>query len=379
LGSKSRTETSRASGARIGAGALGAGLAKTALTALLSSAPRWHYEDGLVAMALAAHARASDDRAAEQAALNPLASLIGADGSISGYREDEYNLDQINPGKNLFALLESTGERRFGQALDRLRGQLERQPRTPSGGFWHKLIYPNQMWLDGLYMAQPFAALYARHAGRSADYDDIAVQFELMERGARDQDSGLLRHAWDESRAQPWADPATGKSPNVWGRAMGWFAMALVDTLEHFPATHPRRPSLLAILQRTAKAILDSQDPSGMWYQLPALPREPGNYLESSCSAMFAYALAKASRLGFLDGPIWNETARRALDGIRSRAISVDYDGSLHLEGTCAVAGLGGKPYRDGSIAYYLGEPVRRDDFKGLGPLILACLELEVS
>lgn len=356
---------------------LAVGLASTIARGKGAFSVSWHYEEGLAAMALDVAGVALDRPDLCDLALGAVAALIGPDGEISGYREDEYNLDQINPGKNLFRLLEVSGEGKYESALHALRGQLERQPRCPGGGYWHKKIYPNQMWLDGLYMAQPFLARYAARFGRSADFDEVIRQFSIMEKAATDPSTGLLRHAWDESRSMPWADPATGRSPHAWGRAMGWFMMALVDSYEYYPDAHPGKNALAGIMGRVYRAVLDAQDAeSGLWWQVMDQAGRPGNYLEASASAMFCYALAKAARLSVLPRDEALAAARKAMAGIRARLVSVDPDGSTHLESVCAVAGLGGSPYRDGSFEYYVNERRARDDYKGTGPCLLAALEL---
>jgi unsaturated rhamnogalacturonyl hydrolase len=339
---------------------------------------RWHYEDGVLLKAFEAAYRRWGDPGYLDAVRRWGESAVSPDGNIVSYRRDEYNLDQVNPGKVLFFLLDETGDARYRAALDSLRSQLRSQPRTKAGGFWHKKIYPYQMWLDGLYMQGPFYAEYAGRYGPADDFDDVAAQFELMESRARDGATGLLRHAWDESRAQAWADPDTGRSPHFWSRAMGWYGMALVDALDFMPAGHPGRTSLIAILARYAEAARACQDPgSGMWYQVLDQGFRAGNYLETSGSAMFAYALAKAARMAYLPAEPYRLVAEAGRRGIAERMVGAGPDGLPSLGSICSVAGLGGVPYRDGSFAYYVGEPVVYDDYKGLGPFILASLELE--
>ncbi|HYH56320.1 MAG TPA: glycoside hydrolase family 88 protein, partial [Anseongella sp.] len=254
-----------------------------------------------------------------------------------------------------------------------------KHPRTKEGGFWHKKIYEWQMWLDGLYMGAPFYAEYARTFGEKTAFDDIARQFMLMERHSRDAETGLLYHGWDESGEQRWADPETGRSPHFWGRAMGWFGMALVDVLDHFPETHPQRDSLEAILTRLAAAIQASRDPeTGLWFQVLDRPEGKGNYPEASASCMFVYTLAKGVRKGYLPGS-YLKTARSGYENILSRFISKAGRGLINLEGTVSVSGLGGDPYRDGSYEYYLSEPVVANDPKGVGAFILAASEMDLA
>ena len=368
-------ETGPASALRPGREA-GLALGRSVLGAYAPGKASWHYEHGLLFMALRAAGEEWGDGAMAAEASRLAGSLIRADGSIEGYREDEHNLDQVNPGKNLFDLPDPDG--RFRAALSRLDAQLASQPRTASGGFWHKRIYPDQMWLDGLYMAQPFRTRYAIEYGRPEYLDDVAAQFALVESKARDPRTGLLYHAWDESRRQLWANPETGCSPHFWGRAMGWFSMALVDCLELFPAGHPGSGVLGAILRRLAAAIAAVRDPgSGLWYQVLDQGGREGNYLEASASSMFAYSLAKALRLGLLPPAEYGSLASRALEAATAAFLLPAGPGRARLTGTCSVAGLGGVPYRDGSYEYYVREPRKDDDYKGVGPFVLASIEYE--
>ena len=334
---------------------------------------KWHYEHGLVIKAIAAidEPRFNDiDRCWVD-------HFVTATGKIRTYRAGDYNLDQINPGKLLFPIQRCTGEERYTAAIHLLHQQMTRQPRNPSGGYWHKKIYPNQMWLDGIYMAEPFLAEYAATFAHPELFDDITHQFILMENHARDPRTGLLYHGWDESKTQRWANPDTGCSPNFWGRAIGWYLMALVDVLDFLPTNHPNHPIMLEILHRLAVALIRYQDSvSGLWYQVVDLPERQGNYREASVSAMLAYGFAKAVRNGWLPAE-YLSAARRAYHGLLENMIRVDAHGALTLEGTCSVAGLGGEVYRDGSFEYYVNEPITANDFKGVGPFILASLELE--
>jgi unsaturated rhamnogalacturonyl hydrolase len=238
------------------------------------------------------------------------------------------------------------------------------------------------MWLDGLYMAGPFYAQYISEFGVPGDLDDVIHQFVLMESKARDEKTGLLYHAWDESRRQLWANPDTGCSPHFWGRAVGWYCMALVDTLDFIAETRQKdRAVLLTIANRLTAPVLACQDKeSGLWYQILDQKGRENNYPETSASSMFVYFLLKMIRIGavpVMDIPLVKDAALKAYKGLAARMLTEDDDGELHLRGTCKVAGLGGKPYRDGSYEYYVNEPVAVDDFKGVGPFILASLERE--
>ncbi|OHD79150.1 MAG: hypothetical protein A3J97_01245 [Spirochaetes bacterium RIFOXYC1_FULL_54_7] len=346
---------------------------------------RWHYEDGLVLQSIYKLGRTHDCRDYLDWVQSMMDARIREDGSIDSYREEDYNLDQINPGKLLFELYQGTGELKYRIALETLRGQLRNQPRTASGGFWHKKIYPHQMWLDGLYMQGPFYARYAREFGSSEDWNDLLSQLVLVEKHTRDPRTGLLHHAWDESRKQLWAKPGTGCSPHFWGRAMGWYCMALVDILDFLPSTEDYnhwRITLTDITLRLSRAVRGVQDPaSSLWFQILDQGARERNYLESSASAMFVYFLFKAARKAYLppeEIPLALEVAWSGYHALVQRMISRDESGELHLGGICSVAGLGGTPYRDGSFDYYVREPVVQDDFKGIGSFILAALEAEL-
>ncbi|MDR1108908.1 MAG: glycoside hydrolase family 88 protein [Spirochaetaceae bacterium] len=341
---------------------------------------RWHYEHGLVLQSIFAVGERAGNEEYGCWVKTMYDAVISDDGVISGYREEEYNLDQINPGKTLFSLYKTFGEEKYRAAIERLYTQLTRQPRTKTNGFWHKKIYPWQMWLDGLYMQGPFYAQYTAEYGAAGNFDDLVHQFVLMESKARDDASGLLYHAWDEARAQVWADPRTGCSPHFWGRAMGWFCMALVDALDYIPPSRKEATEVLkAMARRMVAPILKYQDKqSGLWYQILDRGQSEKNYPESSVSAMFVYFLFKLLRTGVLteDQSFVQDAALAGYAGLLAHQVSEDASG-LHLRGICKVAGLGGNPYRDGSYEYYVNEPVAVDDFKGIGPFILASLERE--
>ncbi|MBN2086047.1 MAG: glycoside hydrolase family 88 protein [Anaerolineales bacterium] len=340
---------------------------------------RWHYEEGLVVKALADTAAVTGDDRLDRFVRDWVDLWVTPDGDIRTYRMEEFNLDQVSPGRLLFPVLRQTGEPRYRKAIERLREQLRRQPRTRSGGFWHKQIYPHQMWLDGMYMAGPFYAEYASLFGDGAAFDDIAAQVALIEKHTRDPKTGLLYHGWDESRQQRWASPESGCSPNFWGRGMGWFAMAIVDLLDYFPPGHGGRLILAEIFQRTAEAVARVQDPeSGMWFQVLDQAGIPGNYRESSASAMFAYAFAKGVRINLLSSE-YETGARKAFRGLVEHQVRRDTESGWSLNGICSVAGLGGEPYRDGSYRYYTEEKVATNDPKGVGAFILAALELEAA
>jgi unsaturated rhamnogalacturonyl hydrolase len=337
---------------------------------------KWRYDQGVILKGMEGLWNVTGNGAWFRYIQNSLDFYIQEDGSIKGYKPDEYNIDHLNNGKMVLVLYEVTGKEKYKKAADLLRNQLRTHPRTSEGGFWHKKIYTGQMWLDGLYMGAPFYAAYARLFHEDSAFPDITRQFVLMEQKARDPKTGLLYHGWDETRTQQWADPKTGRSPNVWGRAMGWYGMALVDALDYYPTLNPGRDSLIRILNRLAEAVLKVQDPSsGVWYDILDKPKEKGNYREASASSMFVYTLAKAVRKGYLS-PRYLAAARKGYAGLLKQFIKTN-NGQTDLYGTVSVSGLGGKPYRDGSFAYYVGEPVVVNDPKGMGAFINAAVEME--
>jgi unsaturated rhamnogalacturonyl hydrolase len=306
--------------------------------------------------------------------------FVDKNGKIKTYKAEDLNIDNINIGRNLLMLYKVTQKAQYLTAAKTLRTQLSNQPRNASGGFWHKKIYPNQMWLDGLYMAEPFYAEYADMAHEDSAFDDIAHQFILSEKHLRNPKTGLLYHGWDESKKEKWANPETGCSPHVWSRAMGWYASALVDVLDFFPVNHPKRKELIALANRLATAIVKYQDAnSGLWYDVLDYdgPNKEKNYFEASASCQFVYFLAKSSRKNYLHQSGLN-AAIKGFNGIRKQFIHSDSSG-YRLSGTVKVSGLGNKPYRDGSFDYYMSEPVIDNDPKGLGVFLIAASEMEMN
>ena len=340
---------------------------------------KWTYDLGLVLKGIQGVWQATGDDRYFNHIKRSMDQYINADGTIKTYKLDEYNIDNVLNGRVLLLLYKVTRQEKYRKAAALLREQLETHPRTSEGGFWHKKIYPSQMWLDGLYMGEPFYAEYAATFHEDAAFDDIARQFILMELHSRDTKTGLLYHGWDESKKQRWANPATGCSPNFWGRAMGWYAMALVDTLDYFPTRHPQRAALVAILKRLAVSVERYQDPkSGLWYQVLDKGDAKGNYFEASAACMFVYALGKAVRRRYLP-PSYLAVARKGYRGITTQLIEPKAGGGVNLNGTVSVAGLGGNPYRDGSYEYYLSEKVVTNDPKGVGAFLLASVEMETA
>lgn len=298
--------------------------------------------------------------------------------SIKAYKQQDYNIDHINNGKNLLFLYRVTGRDKYRKAASLLREQLVSHPRTQLNTFWHKKIYTHQMWLDGLYMGQPFYAEWAALFNEPEVFNDVTRQFVVMEQVARDEKTGLLLHGWDESREQRWADKTTGKSPNVWGRALGWYGMAMVDALDYFPENHKGKDSIIQILNRFTKAIVQYQDPAtGLWYDVVDKMDEPRNYLESSAAAMLVYTMVKGVRKGYLPESYMPQ-AMKAYNSIIQKFLRKNANGLYDWEGTVKVSGLGGtKNYRDGSFDYYMSEPVITNDPKGLGAFIKCAVEVE--
>jgi len=336
---------------------------------------KWDYTTGLFTLSLLKLNERVHDPRYVRFAETTMGSFITSDGKIHGYKPEEYQLDHINPGRTLLALYESTKDERYKKAADLLRKQLDTQPRTSQGGFWHKKRYPHQMWLDGLYMASPFYAEYAKLFREPAAFDDVAKQIRLASAHTYDPATGLFYHGWDESKQQDWANKTTGTSPNFWGRAIGWYGMALVDALDFFPANHPARPEIIATLQKLCAGVVKYQDrQSGLWYQVVDQGGRPGNYLEATASSMFVYTLAKGINRKYLSRDFVGATLK-GYRGIIERLVKVDETGRVTLTQCCSVAGLGYG--RDGSYEYYLKEPVVDNDLKGVGPFILSGIEIQ--
>jgi len=336
---------------------------------------KWDYAAGLFELSLLKLDRQAPDPRYVSFAENAIGSFVAPDGSIQGYNVSEYQLDAINSGRTVLALWQLTHEARFQKAAALLRKQLDTQPRTADGGFWHKQRYPHQMWLDGLYMASPFYAEYGKLFDEPADFDDVAKQIRLADEHTYDPATGLFYHGWDETKSQPWANPTTGCSSNFWGRAIGWYAMALVDTLDFLPTNHPARSTVVATFQKLCAGVAKYQDPqTGLWWQVVDQSQRPGNYLEATASSMFVYAMAKGVNRGYLSRD-YAAVAAKGYDGIVHNLLKEDGNGRWSLTQCCSVAGLGYG--RNGSFGYYVKEPVVDNDLKGIGPFILAGIEME--
>lgn len=293
-------------------------------------------------------------------------SLISPYGDLLSFNPGQ--LDDLQPGILLFPLYKRTGDVRYKTVLDTIAYYIETFPRNPEGGFWHKAWYRNQMWLDGLYMAGPFAAQYAREFDKPAFFDEDVFQATLMAEKLRDERTGLWYHAWDYNRQLPWANPETGRSPEFWGRAIGWVPMALLDELDYFPVEHPGRPVLEDLIRGLLLAVLPYQDAeTGLWYQVVDKGGESGNWLESSCTCLYAAALCKAVRTGLMDAEHL-APARKACEGILGR-LGHDENGVL-ISNVCIGTGVG-------DWAHYCARPTSTNDLHGVGAFLLMCAEAE--
>lgn len=330
----------------------------------------WTYEDGVVWTGFLALYDATGDEAFLKRVIEDMRPRVLADGALPLYQPLPYNIDMINAGRILWPLSKATGEARFRQAMDVQFDILKTFPRTRTGNYWHKARYPWQVWLDGLYMAQPFQTQYARVTQNPALFTDTVSQIRHVETLMRNPGNGLYYHGWDESRKQRWADPKTGLSPHFWGRAMGWWVCALVDTYDYAEGLDPQgRADIARILRETIEALQAVRSPDGLWYQVLDQGTRAGNYEEASASAMISYAMLKAARLGIVDART-QAAGRDSLSAVIRRFVT-----PTAMNGICQVAGLGGTPYRDGSYAYYLSEKVVANDPKGAGPLLMGLAE----
>ncbi len=336
----------------------------------------WNYIDGCMITALLAMSEITGDQRYFDFAESFIDWFVQEDGSIRSYERTKYNLDDINEGRVLFTLYDRNGKEKYKKAADTLFRQIKEQPRTFEGNFWHKAIYPNQVWLDGLYMAQPFYALYEKNFG-TGDYSDTLSQIENVRRRMFDENKKLCYHGYDASRSAFWADKDTGLSQNFWLRSIGWFAVALADLCEIIPAgeANERLSVIFREIMEGAAAYADGE--TGMYWQVPDQGGREGNYLETSGSSMLAYAMLKGARLGILDKE-YAAQGEKTFRGIVEKYLSFQ-DGELNLGGICLVAGLGpeNNRRRDGSYQYYISEPVVKNDAKGVAPFVLCYTEIK--
>ena len=339
----------------------------------------WNYVDGCMILAMLEIYQVTGEKEYYDFADAFIDYRVAEDGTIAGYHVEEYNIDSVNAGKTLFALYALNGKEKYRKAIDLIYSQIQTQPRTEEGNFWHKKIYPNQVWLDGLYMGQPFYMEYETKFNGKKNYQDIFDQFSNVVKHMRDEKTGLYYHAYDASKKAFWCDKQTGLSRNFWLRAIGWYSMALLDTLskcEPGEEYQEEYDNLKKVFVQLMQDMLNFQAENGMWYQLPALGGKEPNYLETSGSAIMAYSLLKGVRLGFLPEE-YREYGIRAFQGICDKYLK-ETDGNLNLGGICLVAGLGPEDNmrRDGTFEYYMSEPIVENDAKGVGPLLLAYTEL---
>lgn len=338
---------------------------------------RWAYDYGVLSRGIERSYLSSKDQRYFDYIKENMDHFVGDDGQIRYYDLEQYNIDYINNGKALLFLYKETKEEKYKLAVDLLRKQLHTHPRNSDGGFWHKKIYPSQMWLDGLYMGAPFYAEYSKLFNEPDSFDDVANQIILMNKHAKDPKSGLLYHGYDEAKTQKWADKETGCSPHFWGRALGWYAMTLVDVLDYLPEDHKNRKEIIEIARSLYASIALVQDKSlGVWYQVLDQQDKEGNYKEASSSCMFVYAITKAVRKGYISH-IYLDIATQGMKGILNNFIQEDEEGYLNLIDTVYCSGLGGTPYRDGTYEYYISEGKEVNNLLGIGAFIQACAELE--
>jgi unsaturated rhamnogalacturonyl hydrolase len=338
----------------------------------------WGFELGIVLCGMDAVWRATREPAYFQYVHHTVDQLVQSDSTIDTYNPQAYSLNNILIGRELLMLYRTTHEEKYRLAAKTLRQQIAAQPRTPSGGVWHAKATPDLMLLDDQFMLAPFYAEYAAVFHEPQDLDDVVKQFTLLEQHSRNASTGLMYHGWDESGRMPWADKSTGTSPSLWARGMGWYLMALADTLPYVPKSDPHHAVLLAMLQRACSAVLKAQDArTGLWYQILDQPGAKGNYIESSSVLMFTYAFAKSARLGNLS-PAYGIAARRAWKAIQVRFVRTSGPEQVEITGTVTHVALGATPADDGSSDYYLHAPVVSNDAKGIGAFLLAGSEMEL-
>jgi unsaturated rhamnogalacturonyl hydrolase len=344
------------------------------LVTYLGNKPKYEYD--LAFLASAIDKLGSVDSKYSEYAKAYIDYFVQENGKINGHKLEDYNIDRVRPGLNMLDMYERTGDEKYKTAIETLVSQMETHPRTNAGGYWHKKIYPYQMWLDGIYMGSPFLARYAKDFNQPEWFDEVTFQIQEIYKETLDAKTGLLYHAWDESREQRWCNPETGQSKHFWSRAAGWYIMALVDVLDYLPENHPERPAVIEILNKFSEALLKVQDEkTGLWYQVLDMGGEERNYLEASGTAMFIYAFAKGAKNGYLDNK-YLVIAHKAFDSMVENMVITGDDGLPVLTNTCGACGLGGNPYREADYDYYVTEIQNDNDQKGVAPFILAAIEL---
>lgn len=338
----------------------------------------WNYEDSCILVAAIDLFRATGDPFYRDFAMRYMTRFVQPDGSIPAFELHAYSIDNIAPGRPLFFAMEQQPEDpRWRTAIEFHMNRLRTHPRCKCGNFWHKEIYPWQVWLDGLYMAQPFRMLYERRLNGNADLKDITNQFKVVREHLFNEEKKLYYHGWDESRQQPWCDKETGLSANFWSRAMGWYLMALIDCIDFCDEQmFEHRQALVEIFREAIAGILPWTDPeTGLIYQVIDRADVKGNYLETSGSAMLCYALLKGVRLGVLQSDRYLPAGLKAWKGLTETKFITGEDGKPHICDMCRVAGLGPGDKRDGSVAYYLSEDRCCDEVKGVAAFMMACSE----
>ena len=368
-----------------------------------STKPKWSYVMGIELEGMLDTYLTYGGEAIRQYCQEYTDTMINAKGDIRGYDILDYNLDNIRTGHFVTRMYNLYPEPKNKIAINTMMKQLQNQPRTIADKvFWHKAIYAYQVWLDGIFMGLPFRCLTAATQLKPKEavkiYDDAVNQLKITYQRTLDPKTGLNRHAYDETREAFWSDNETGLSQHCWGRAQGWYSMALIEVLDALPEDYSRRGEVLDLLQKDLDAVIKWEDAkTGTWYQVMDSPEREGNYLESTCTAMFAYVLLKAYNKGYL-GEQYRDAGIKAYKGLIKNMIRVNADKTISLTNCCSVAGLGPaatpqvieamkkinpkgsvkeNKRRDGSYAYYLDEPIRDNDAKGVGPFIWASLEIE--
>ncbi len=342
--------------------------------------PAWNYIDGCMMTSLYTIYKLTGNRKYLNFIDKFVDYYVYDDGTIRGYEMSTYNVDNLNEGRVLFDLYKETGKPKYRRAINLLYSQLQSQPRTETGNFWHKKIYPNQVWLDGLYMAQVFYTRYETTFNSGRNYGDIVKQFRNVWNNMYDNDKKLYYHGWDVSKQAFWANSETGLSKSFWLRSVGWYTVGLVDAISYFDLSRPNlKAELITIFRKTIEGLEQYIDPEKhmFWQVVDQMGRE-GNYVETSGSAMIAYAMMKGARLGFVDRR-FAAVGEKIFNGI-CREYLTETDGELNLGGICLMAGLGpeDKPHRDGTYDYYISEPVVENDAKGTGPFVMAYTEIKM-
>lgn len=338
-------------------------------------AANWNYIDGCMLGALLEMAAIRGDARYADFVEHFVDAFVAEDGSIRTFDPGKHVLDDINEGKVLFPLYRMTGKEKYRRAAHTLRRALDDQPRTFEGSWWHKAIYPNQVWLDGIYMGQVFSALYEKHFGHG-DYSDVLGQLRVVRRRMFDENRRLYYHGYDASKTVFWADPETGLSKSFWLRAMGWFFAALVDLADILPPGDERSEICALLKEGMAGISAYADETTGLYWQVVDQGGREGNYLETSGSCMIAYAMLKGARTGALPKE-YAAKGQKTFDGIVNKYLTFTQEG-ISLKGICLVAGLGPEKdrRRDGTYGYYISEPVVENDAKGVAPFVMCYTEV---